>query len=372
MASTLPRAPKTLGRLRHVFASAVASVQGLPNFLELKPSKVTVVLLIDGFGSANLSLASGHARFMNSLPQIDKKIATVFPSTTAAALVSLSTGLMPADHGFLGYQLFDRLTGQSQNMLSGWTEAGASTKWLGSAVSLGRSISHGAEKVFVGHSAYQASGFTEAMLPDARFVAADELSQRFDEVMKILRSSFRGVVYLYVPEVDQVGHAFGPYSARWFEQVEAVDREVGRLTSSLGSGQQVVVTADHGMIAVSQKEQIHWDELSVERPIFVGGDTRCNFVYLDNSTEVTVYQQSLRQLLPDTVLVATPAELELQGWQVASLEFTERIPDLYLICSGGGALYHRDFASSKSLRMMGHHGGISPEELNVPLLIAKG
>lgn len=344
----------------------------MPNPLDLQPSKVTVVLLVDGLGSENLSFASGHARNMNALPTIDQKISTVFPSTTAAALVSLTTGLMPGDHGFIGYHLYDRGLGRSQNMLSGWTTPGDSTSWLGEAVALNRELAKPVEKVFVGHSSYESSGFTEAILPDARFIAADTLSQRFDEVSKLLRTPFRGVVYLYVPEVDQVGHAFGPTSARWLEQVEAVDRELGRLVSALGSRQQVLLTADHGMVEVSQEQQIHWDNLISEPPIFVGGDTRCNFVYLDRSSDVAAYQDLLRSRLPSTVIVTTRDELESQGWMTVRGGVLSRTPDIFLICSAGGALYNRQFASAKSLRMLGHHGGISNTELSVPALVARG
>jgi hypothetical protein len=44
------------------------------------------------------------------------------------------------------------------------------------------------------------------------------------------------------------------------------------------------------------------------------------------------------------------------------------MPDLFLIANGETALYHRDFAKPKSLKMIGQHGALSDDELLVPLL----
>ncbi len=372
MATTLPRAPKTLGRLRHVFASAVDSVQGRPNQLGLPPSKLTIVLLVDGLGTHNLEFAAGHARYLNRLNKLEQKLSTVFPSTTASALVSFSTGLMPGQHGFVGYNLFDRTLGRSQNMLSGWTSAVDSQQWLTALVRNTTGIRSEAPTIFLGHSSYRESGFTGVIMPHAAFVAADQLSERFDKAIDLAKSGFRGVVYLYVAELDQTGHAFGPKSPEWLAQVELLDSNLARLGSSLKASQQVVVTADHGMVEVPLDQHIYWDEYSLEKPVFVGGDTRCNFVYLDESVDARSYAQALRNQLPQSVLVVSPSELETQGWLSAEHSLESRIPDLYLVCSGAGALYHRGFASYKSMKMLGHHGGISATELSVPGLLLLG
>jgi hypothetical protein len=45
-------------------------------------------------------------------------LTSVFPSTTTAALTSLWTGSTPAEHGFVGYQLFLREYGARANMIT--------------------------------------------------------------------------------------------------------------------------------------------------------------------------------------------------------------------------------------------------------------
>lgn len=371
MATTLPRAPKTFGRLRHVFASAIESVQGRPNILGLEPSRLTFIVLADGLGSENLSFAAGHARNLNRLKQLEMRMASVFPTTTASALMSLTSGVMPGEHGFVGYHVYDRVLKRNQNMLTGWAQPSESLEWL--TLDLAKvEQSLPVPALFLGHSNYRDSGFTKVLLPSAEYVAADTLTARFSKAIELARQGIRGVVYVYVPELDQCGHTFGPQSQRWLNLLEEFDGLVADLASSLGVGQQLLLTADHGMMQVEHDEQIHWDEFQLTEPLFVGGDTRCNFVYLEDSKDALRYREELSELLPASVFVATPGDLETAGWLSSGQQVASRMPDLFLICSASGALYHRRFASPKSLQMLGHHGGISSTELNVPGLVARG
>jgi hypothetical protein len=78
---------------------------------------------------------------------------------------------------------------------------------------------------------------------------------------------------------------------------------------------------------------------------------------------------SLRGQLGDRVLVATDEQLVEAGWFGEVQEFArDRMPDIFLVSIGEVALYHRDFAKPKSLKMVGQHGSISDQELTVPLL----
>lgn len=329
------------------------------------------MVLADGLGSENLANAAGHARNLNRLPKLDLRIATVFPTTTAAALVSLTSGVMPGEHGFVGYNVYDRDRKRSQNMLSGWSNPLDSLDWL-NLEAAGPQAGSLVRTFFLGHSSYQSTGFTNVLLPDAEFLPGDTLSARFSAAIELAKSGARGVAYLYVPELDQIGHSFGPNSDIWLERLEEFDRLMGELVGSLRAGQQAVLTADHGMVQVEYSEQVHWDQFELAEPLFVGGDTRCNFVYLKDTKDLISYRDSLSELLPQSVLVATPAELHAAGWVKLGDRASARIPDLYLICSDKGALYHRAFAAPKSLKMLGHHGGISSTELNVPGILARG
>src|SRR5699024_2803461 len=76
---------------------------------------------------------SAHAPFLRSVlrRQSSKltEMTTVYPSTTAAALTTLGTGLLPGQHGIVGYEVFDPQRQVVVNQLGGWDERTQPEKW---------------------------------------------------------------------------------------------------------------------------------------------------------------------------------------------------------------------------------------------------
>jgi predicted AlkP superfamily pyrophosphatase or phosphodiesterase len=363
----LPAAPKTLGRLSDVLVSALEAVSGRPNNLGFKPVKSAIVILVDGLGAANLKAANSHARFLNAQFQ-DKPLNTVFPTTTAAALTSFATGVQPNNHGFVGYRVFDRVRNISQNLLSGWTSYNESNGWCLAATISSRAIAQGAQLHFVGLSAYQRSGFTNVIMPDAEYHQADRVADRL-RVATQLAATPGNVIYLYVPELDQTAHAYGVESFEWLNKLEDLDAQLRDAMDGLPSGVGVVLTADHGVVDVPVTGHIDLADIAIAKPKFVGGDTRNAYLYFNSEREAEDAQAALRDELGELCWICTPAELAESGWLG---ELTEgaaaRVPDLYVLARKKVAIYHRDFSSAKSYKMVGHHGSISPEELQIPIL----
>ena len=363
----LPAAPKTLGRLSEVLESALGAVSGESNALALKPVKSAVVILVDGLGAANLKAANAHARYLNSVFS-DKPINTVFPTTTAAALTSFATGLQPHEHGFVGYRVLDRNRQATQNLLSGWTSFGESVGWRAGATTSTRAKAQGVATHFVGVAAYQRSGFTNVIMPDATYQVADRLADRF-RVAKELAAKPGNLVYLYVPELDQTAHAFGAESFEWLNRLEDLDAQVRDFMQQLPGGTGVLLTADHGIVDVPKVAQIDLADFELPGFAFVGGDTRNAFVYASSTEHTHQLQEHLQERLGELCWVATPTELHAAGWLGQLTEDAKaRIPDLYVLARKKVAIYHRDFSSTKSYNMVGHHGSISSEELQIPLL----
>jgi hypothetical protein len=77
----------------------------------------------------------------------------------------------------------------------------------------------------------------------------------------------------------------------------------------------------------------------------------------------------LENYLGKRAFVATKGTIIEAGWYGETTAAARgRMPDIFLVANGETALYHRDFAKPKSLRMIGQHGALSDEELLVPLL----
>jgi predicted AlkP superfamily pyrophosphatase or phosphodiesterase len=202
----------------------------------------------------------------------------------------------------------------------------------------------------------------------AKYVAAKSIEQRFQAAEKLLDANKECLIYLYVPELDQKAHAHGFRSAQWVEKLEDLDSALKRFLQSAPKMTGVLLTADHGLIDVAVENHIYLDELDIDGLQGVGGDPRVLYLYLDPA-KVQSQRAKVQSFCGKRVYVAERGELIEAGWFGDAEAFSiERMPELFLISVGETALYHRGFAKPKSLQMIGQHGSVSSEELNVPLL----
>ena len=364
-----------------MFASCLGAITGTDNRLGFRSSNSVIAVLVDGLGTANLKFGAGHAPFLNRELATSGSIHAGFPSTTASSITSFATGLPVGQHGIVGYKVLDPSTNQPVNQLTGWSSKVDPLRWQPYETIAERAVAQGVPAFVIGPSDYEKSGFTTLTMRGAHYLPAKTLHDRVKTAIDVVSSHQHSLVYLYVPELDQAAHAYGVNSHEWLVQLENLDGEIALLTKSLVSKRLekvgLALTADHGVIDVAKSNQIFLDELLLPGLKLVAGDPRVNYLYLQDSTEDSVAQatESIEEQLSNSVVgrsvrLATKQQLVDAGWFGARVSdvAAARMPDIFAIAVGKVALYHREFAPTKSLDMIGQHGSISAEELSIPML----
>lgn len=348
--------------------SALNSTRGETNPLNITAKRSICVILVDGLGAQNLKSAGAHASYLNS--QSSEPAMCWFPATTATSITSFATASDPWTNGFLGYQVFNASTNSSMNLLSGWSsfEDGVGYQrmpTIAEQAKLGGIAFH-----TIAPASYEFSGFTGATMRGNSFQGVNSIEDRFTVAKKLLGEPESKIIYLYIPELDQIAHAQGSNSTAWLNQLELVDSQVRNLGSILQKSAGILLTADHGVVDVDINGHIYLDELIPGDEFrFVGGDTRSLFLYFKNRDDIAKYRKVLEENLGDSCYIVTTAELIAAGyWKTLSDSSLNVAPDLFVLARKKVALYHRAFAKKKSLQMVGHHGSITNEELSIPLI----
>jgi hypothetical protein len=330
-----------------------------------------VVVLVDGLGAAALKARAGHARTISAALSV---IDTVFPTTTAAALASLATGVRPGAHGMVGYSVFDVANDRLLNELSGWDDLVEPADWQPVATVFEQIVEAGLQAVAVGPARYRESGFTHAVLRGAAYRSAESIEARFAIAKAWLREPGpAGLMYLYVPELDVIAHARGWESGEWTARLEAVDAAVRDLASGLRGGDGLLVTADHGVVDVPASSHIHvGGETDLMDGIrFVGGEPRCLQLYFEPSLDAdarAALTERWRLSESGRSWVVTRAEAIAADWfGEVTADAAERIGDLLVAARKNIAYYDERTAQPRSLAMVGQHGSWSPAEVQIPL-----
>lgn len=367
------RSPESV-RLAEVLTSCLSAVSGSDNRIGLPSVDSAIVLMVDGLGVHNLKARHGHARTLSAALGSQSVALTTFPSTTATALTTLTTGVEPGDHGIVGYSIIDRATRQTLNQISGWGSEMPPATWQRAQTVFEQANGLGLRADVIAHPKYAGSGFTQAVLRGAEFLPATSIQQRLELACE--RASTPGVSYVYAAELDMAAHAEGWESERWLARLEEVDAALRAVLPRLPKRTGLIVTADHGIVDVPAHRQIAIDQAAPDllAPVIgSAGDPRALSLWLETGTSDAERQQQAQlwqQALGDTAWALSreqAIDAALYGPTVSE-EVLQRIGDVLLLARKSVAFYDFRTASPQSRAMIGQHGSLSDEEVRVPLL----
>jgi hypothetical protein len=362
--------------------ACLAAVRGQPNALGLPPVAKAVVVLADGLGASSLRQRAGHARFLSTRLTKASVVDGVFPATTAAGIATLTTGVEPGQHGLVGYRVLDAARDRVVNQLTGWDEGMDPASWQRMRTVFEQATDDGVPSFAIGAKRFRASGFTQAVLRGAAYVAAETLAERFNAARRILNSEPRALVYLYVAELDIAAHAHGWESDRWLAELEVLDSELTRFHRDLRRDEGLVVTADHGVVDVPADRHVLFDTVPelIAGVRHIGGDPRCLQLYLDpehRGVTVESLAGAWRAAEGERAWVLTRAEAIGTGlFGSVATEVEPRIGDVVVAARKSVAYYDSRIAVAPGTKgqnpraMIGQHGALTDDELRVPVIRA--
>jgi predicted AlkP superfamily pyrophosphatase or phosphodiesterase len=332
-------------------------------------ARQVVLLVVDGLGWAQLRDRAALAPILSAAAGIDRAITSVAPTTTAAALTSITTGRPPAGHGILGYRLADG--DRIMNMLR-WT--------LGADQDARRTVPVGTFQPiapFPGASGpvpvvskvdFGGTGFTAAHLGDSPLFAYRVSSSLALEVSHRLHEG-APFVYAYYDGIDKVAHADG-FGDHYDAELVAVDRMVADVAAALPPGAVLLVTADHGQIDVgSRVEMLGREAMGMVR--FLSGEGRFRWVHARPGAAADL-TELLEARYGDSTWVRTREQLVADGWFGGPLpkRFADRLGDVALIPFEPIAFM--DPADTGENRLVCRHGSLTTDEMLVPLVALGG
>lgn len=337
--------------------------------LGIPQAKHVIVVLIDGLGQLNLEARWGHAPFLRSAVQ--GVITAGYPTTTAASLGLFGTGQASGQTGMTGYTARNPRTGGLANLIS-WKGAFEADEWQRQPSLLESAASSGMNVTTLGEAKFAGSGLTHAVLRGGRFVGADKLADRIDVALEAARQP--GVSYCYWGELDAAGHKHGWGSEEWVAALEDADRELRSLAQRLPKGVVMVVTADHGMVDVpgAPRWDVAEDPVLGQDVALIAGEPRAVHIHVEPGADHDVVADRWREHLQNNAAVWTRAQArEDRLFGELAEEVEDRVGDVVVAMAGRSTVVDSRTQTSHSLKLVGMHGSLTPEELYVPLAIAQ-
>jgi Type I phosphodiesterase / nucleotide pyrophosphatase len=348
--------------------SLLASPGRRPDWLPapLLDAERVVLLLLDGLGWSQLRSRAHVAPTMAILD--GGPISSVAPTTTATALTSLALGMSPAAHGIIGYKFaVDGPSGREVlNVLRWTTRSGDARQFLPPRSVQPLPAFGGAPVPVVSRSDFSSSGFTQAHQQGVR-EAPWHVPSSIPCLVDRLVSGGEPFVYAYYEGIDKIAHAVG-FGELYDAELRFVDRLVADLLSTLPAGTALAVSADHGQVDVGPRALFLAPEVAEETEL-ASGEARFRWLHSHPGRAEALFERASERYGGEA-WVATRDEVIEAGvfGGVPSDQAIERLGDVALVPVGqDGYLDHQDSGDAK---LVCRHGGLTSEEILVPLLAA--
>jgi len=371
------------------------------NRVEYEDSKKIILLLIDGYGYNQWLECHKKYKFLKEISQngVISPITTVFPSTTAAALTTINTGLTPQEHALPEWHIyfeeidmiintlpFTPLGDKGQDRL---LEMGVNPKILYNGNTIYQTLKNESVKSYTFIKAsYAHSCYSKIVHEGSTIVPFITYSDMFTKLRKIVKEE-KGPAYFYayLDNLDAIGHLYGPHTMEYFAELSALSYSIKtELLEKIGRKETkqtlLLITSDHGQVGISPEDTIYLNEFQKlthalkrskkGKPILPTGSARDVFLHIEPTKLEGTYNFLSKKLQRKAKVMKTidATEIGLFGIGKPRKRFFERVGDLLVLPYNKHTVWY-EHMKGKKMYFLGCHGGLSRDEMFVPFAMAK-
>jgi predicted AlkP superfamily pyrophosphatase or phosphodiesterase len=370
-----------------------AATAGLPDRCE-----TVILLFLDAFGWRFFAPRAERYPFLRRFLEagVVSPLTTMFPSTTAAHVTTMNTGLTPAASGVFEWfyyepqqdaiiapLLFSYAGDRGRETLAA---AGVNPRDLFPRSTLYQRMgASGVRSTILQHRDYASSSYTRAVCAGADVVSFRTLPEALTLVAQRVRARpGPAYYYLYLDMIDAACHVYGPDSPYVEAEIDlaltALDRLLHPALQAMRGDIALLLVADHGHIAIDPQTTISLNRLLPElaqatrtsaagRPLVPAGSRRDMFLYIRDERLEDI-RAALAHALMGRAEVHRTADLIAAGMFGGdpSPAFLGRVGNLVVLPYAGETVWW-DFAEHGKFEStyLGSHGGLTRDEAETQL-----
>jgi predicted AlkP superfamily pyrophosphatase or phosphodiesterase len=355
-----------------------------------------VLFLIDGFGWRFFERFQ-DAAFTQRIAKHGsiEKLISQFPSTTAAHLTTIHTGLPVGFNGIYEWYFYepqlDQIIAPLLFSYSGTTERDTlKPSGIQPAALYPRGIFYpelkqmGIDPYIFGMAEYTPSTFSSVVMDGTEQRSFRTLSEALINLKLLLEKQTRPTyVHLYFDKIDALAHRYGPNAPQTEAEIETFLLIMEHYVERIFNGKKRVLflmTADHGQVEIDPQTTIYLNT----NPLFAGienylkpnrngqflvpaGSARDMFLHIRENLleEAQTFLSTRLEGKADVVRVDSLIEEGYFGNEVTS-RFRERVGNLVILPYRYESVWWYE-KNRFEQRFYGHHGGLTPQEMETIL-----
>lgn len=361
-----------------------------------------VLLFVDAFGWRFWEQYRGDLPVLRHIADtgVVSKLTSQFPSTTAAHVTCIHTGLPVAQSGVYEWFYYepqaDAVIAPLLFSFAGDRErrtlqrAGIRPEAiLPRGTFYSDLVAAGVTPYVLQPIEFTPSPYTSRVtegLPVGNLFGYRSITEAFTNLATLIKRGEHAYYYLYFSMIDTMGHYYGPESPQFAAEVDSfwtlferrfLDQVLGKTPDTL-----LLITADHGQMATDPRTAIYLNrDLDATRvrsfmrttrkgaPIVPAGSPRDMFLHIRDEVldQAEDYLAQALQGKAEIHRTSSLVDAGLFGPKPPSAEFWQRVGNLVILPYANEAVWWKE-EGRFSQDLYGHHGGLTPEEVETLLL----
>lgn len=379
---------------------APTGLAGIPAELLRQYDRV-IVILADAFGWQHVEPRIAQNALLSRMANegIITRWTSQFPSTTAAHVTCIHSGLPPAQSGVFEWEYYEPAVDATitpllfsyggQMIRDALKPTGVQPAQLYPTQSLHHQLlAQGVTTYVYQHREYTPSTYTDWICRGAQMRPYLTLPEALTNLrQEAANAPTPAYFFLYYDKIDALAHLYGPNSPQVAAEIASFlftletlffQPAAGELTNTL-----LILTADHGQMTVDPATTVYLNTdprfVGLERflrhnrrgdLIGPGGAARDLFLYIQEEvlTEAQTFFAERLAGIADVQLTQTLIEQGFFGPLPPSPAFLSRVGNLLILPYAGQTVWWYE-KGKYVMKYRGMHGGLSPQEMEIPLCV---
>jgi len=344
---------------------------------EIACYKNIILVVLDGLGYEYLKSKQNSFLARN----IRSSMTSVFLSTTASAITTFLTGVAPQQHAITGWHINLKELGMVTMVLPFVPRAKGSINL--DKINVADILNEKGFAERIKRKEYEllpreieATSFTQTTSKKSKITGFRNLKQMSNSIIQLANKNEKKFIYAYWPEFDSLAHEFGIESMKADRHLKKLDRIFKKMNEKLkGSNTIMIITADHGLISLPPHERILLNshpQLEECLTLPMCGEPRVKYCYVRPS-KTRQFEDYIKNNLSKYCWLFKSEDLikrNFFGLGKPNPSLSNRVGD-YVIIMKKNYIIKDSILGETDSKHVGNHGGVSKEEMLVPLIVLK-
>ncbi len=341
-----------------------------------KGYKNVVLMVFDGMGIDMLEHNLSENSFLRG--NMYRQATSVYPCTTTAAMTAYYSGLSPNEHGWLGWSLYfreyDGCIDTFTNQYS-FTKTSAGEKHAAFTLMPYNTVFEAIDKATnsnISSCAIVPPGIMISAGPNLN-IEANDVDHICRNIEFLCSNEGRKFIMSYWPDPDRTMHWEGCYVDEVISFMEYTDERINEMCGKIDDT-VVIITADHGLIDISEEvflnEIPEIDECLIMPPSI---ESRAASLFV-RPEKLRIFEQRFNDYFGDDFILI-PKEQVLKSGILGSGITHRKVPDFlgdFLACSIGNKMIRYATNNYQPRRVYrAQHAGLTRQEMLVPVIVVE-